>query len=109
MREYMETNLNTLNAFVAHCQTTIDNHYNINYPTIPVDQRDKLEVSLGKRYAKIIRTDGAGRSAFAFVDLTNGDVLKPASWAAPAKGARGNVNNIDSWQTITPYGPKYLR
>lgn len=49
----------------------------------------KITYTLGKRYAKLIADD---RSAFGFVDLTNGDVLKANSWASPARNfARGNI------------------
>ena len=30
-------------------------------------------------------------SARFFVDLSNGDILKTAGWAGPAKGVRGNI------------------
>ena len=47
----------------------------------------KVELKFGKRYAKVVVND----SAFCFVDKTNGDVLKAASFNSPAKGARGNI------------------
>jgi hypothetical protein len=57
---------------------------------------DVYSVEMGKRYAKVISTTYGGkgqRSAFAFVDLQTGDIYKPASWSAPAKGSRGNIYN----------------
>ena len=49
-------------------------------------------------------------AAWAFVDRTNGDVLKPASWNAPAKHARGNIlDGQNGLGSIGPYGPAYLR
>ena len=36
-----------------------------------------------------------------------GDLLKPASWNAPAKHSRGNIfKGTDEWEY---YGPKYLK
>lgn len=57
----------------------------------------------GQRYVRIIeatvhtgQTEPAHRRVHAFIDLTNGDVLKAASWKAPAKHARGNVLRQDN-------------
>jgi hypothetical protein len=50
------------------------------------------------------------RSAFCFIDKATGDVLKAASWSAPAKHARGNVfDQHNGLAQIGPYGPAYLR
>jgi len=64
----------------------------------------------GRRYIKIIATPklGSGQSVWAFIDMTNGDVLKPASWKAPAKGMRGNIyDDKNGLGRITAYGPEY--
>lgn len=47
----------------------------------------------GKKYAKIVHHSGPSkqRSAHAFVDMTNGDVYKSASWKSPAKYVRYNL------------------
>lgn len=56
-----------------------------------------LGFDMGKRYARVWKvskgvTNLTDRSAFGFIDLTNGNVLKSASWAAPAKGPRGHID-----------------
>ena len=56
---------------------------------------ETYSVMYGKKYARIVLDNGGQRSAAAFVDLSNGDVLKTASWASPAKKARGNVSSPD--------------
>jgi hypothetical protein len=68
-----------------------------------------LRVEEGKKYIKIIQ----GGSVWGFVVKDNGpqfkegDILKAASWASPAKNAaRGNVFNGYS---IAWTGPHYLR
>jgi hypothetical protein len=77
-----------------------------------------LSLVPGKRYVKVIRQDRdpegkvrhPGGSAHAFIDATNGDVLKPASWKAPAKHARGNIYDAkNGLGTMSAYGPNYLR
>jgi hypothetical protein len=47
----------------------------------------------GKRFVRIVMVPRgvSGTSVHAFVDIANGDLLKAASWKAPAKGARGNL------------------
>jgi hypothetical protein len=98
-----------LAGFVSQAQAVMDEHKAKHYPNIP---RDVLTVKMGRRYAKIIRTSECGnhRSVHCFVDRTNGDVLKAASWKAPAKHARGNIYRADNGAgSMTPYGAAYLR
>ncbi len=66
----------------------------------------------GRRYAKIMERGlglhSAHRSVFCFVDKTNGDVLKAASWKAPAKHARGSIYKNNGRDAISAYGARYL-
>lgn len=62
-----------------------------------------------KRYVKVAMVEKVSRSAWCFVDKETGDILKAASWAAPAKHARGNIGDPGSWVGFTPYGPQYIR
>jgi hypothetical protein len=42
--------------------------------------------------------------------MANGDLLKAAGWNSPAKHARGNIFEMNSWKgSFSPYGPTYLR
>ena len=51
-------------------------------------------VETARKYHKLIMvTKGGARSIHAFVDVKTGDVLKPASFKAPAKGVRYNMLN----------------
>jgi hypothetical protein len=63
----------------------------------------------GGRYWRIVKSDGTSRSVWGFVDTTNGDILKAASWRVPAKHARGNVFDPSSWRHFSNYGPQYLK
>ena len=89
-------------TFFAGCVRIYEEHCNIGGYTI----RDKFTWSDGNRYVKVIR----GSGVHCFVDKTNGDVLKPASWKAPAKHARGNIFDVkNGLDWMGPHGPAYLR
>lgn len=56
----------------------------------------KLEMERGKRYVRVVKGDPGQRSAFCFVDSTNGNVLKCAGWKGPTQNfARGNIYAAD--------------
>jgi hypothetical protein len=76
----------------------------------------EIKAAFGERYVKVYRLEIASngsllsRSVHSFVDQTNGDVLKAASWRSPAKHARGNIYDADyGLSRVTAYGPEYLR
>lgn len=72
-------------------------------PTLTVDPK-------GRKYIRIVREGGNSRSVYAFIVKATGDVMMPASWAAPAKHPRGNIFNADNGLTCCgPYGIAYLR
>jgi hypothetical protein len=88
--------------------------------------KEKVEAKVSGKYCKIVVSHmGAstgGGYAYAFVALTDnetkglgkvkqGDLLKPASWNAPTKWARGNViENMDkALEASGHYGVAYLR
>ncbi len=100
---------NALRVFVEGCQNIHTDYMARDFPnTTP----DEITSKIGKRYAKIIRTRvaGDGGSVHCFVDMTNGDVLRAASWKAPAKHARGNIfDEHDGLKNMNEYGPAYLR
>jgi hypothetical protein len=74
--------------------------------TFPNLKPDTFSYTVGKRYVKVIRD----HSVHCFVDKTNGDVLKAASWSAPAKHARGNIyDDANGLGSMGEYGPAYLR
>ena len=62
-----------------------------------------LTAEHGRRYIRIVR-DG---SAHAFIDTTNGNVLKPDSYKKPSPIPRGNIysDNVG----VDEYGAKLLR
>lgn len=86
-----------------------------------------LRLDVGSRFVKVTRLDRTSAgvvlhrgSVHAFIDITGGniggvnhqpgDVLKPASWRAPAKHARGNLfDDKGGLGWMSSYGPAYLR
>jgi hypothetical protein len=98
-----------LESFLAGCYTISNDHRLKHYPNCP---EVKFKGQPGKRYVKVIRCDanGVGESVHCFVDKTNGDVLKAAGWAKPAKHARGNIfDDTNGLGRMGEYGPAYLR
>ena len=65
----------------------------------------------GSKYLRVVVSDGFGsRSAYAFIVTKDtdkfkvGDILKAASWKAPAKNyARGNVFKPETYAHHSPY------
>jgi hypothetical protein len=107
-----------LATFVAELSKFVNLRDHEQYPNCAANWRIIVSEP-GKRYARlvskneIVREGGFDhRSAFCFIDLTNGDILKAASWKAPAKHARGNIRVgtvADSWNgSVSYYGAVYL-
>ena len=71
---------------------------------------DSIAIKSGRKYIKIV----ADSSVWGFIVNTDadsrfrrGDILKAASWAAPARNsARGNI--LDGGYTVRWTGPNYL-
>lgn len=81
---------------------------------------DKYMVdSVGHKYARIVRIASyrqrwdngtfEAQSAYCFVDVLTGDILKAGTWKAPAKnGIRGNVKEDSALDIACIYDLKYL-
>ena len=66
------------------------NYYAKNFPNLTPPT---FSINFGKKYGKVIRDNGSQKSVHCFVDLSNGDLLKAASWKIPTKGKRGNITD----------------
>lgn len=93
--------------WVKRCEELIQKHYDTYLPTFSnKEEYTTLSVKSGRKYIKLIHN----HSVWAFVNKENSDILKPASWAAPAKHARGNINDdFNGMGGITVHGPAYMR
>lgn len=60
-----------------------------------------LEIDVARKYIKVYRKSNTSCSIFMFVDK-EGNIYKPASSKAPAKGIRGHVNEWKDSLTIYP-------
>ena len=59
----------------------------------------ELEIDVARKYIKVYRKSKTSCSIFMFVDK-DGNIYKPASSKAPAKGIRGHVNDWKKSLTI---------
>lgn len=99
----MKTFDEAFQTFFAGTQKISHDYHDKNFPNIP---KAEFSFSKGRKYIRIV----CNGSAHAFVDTTNGDVLKPASWKTPAKHARGNIFDASNGlASMGPYGPAYMR
>jgi hypothetical protein len=95
--------------FLAFAQNTVDTHMREKFPTLA---RKILTLEWGQRYVRIVVSSEGSKtgSAFGFIDITNGDLLKAATWKAPAKNPRGNLYDKSTWgRSHDSYGMAYLR
>lgn len=78
-----------------------------------------LEAEEGSKFIRVWQYTGSQRLCWAFVareDTTSkalgsvkrGDILKPATWKAPAKHARGNIFHGGTGGVVQWTGPSYL-
>lgn len=95
-----------LTRWLAAAQAVSDAYTAKNFPNL---SNDVLSIEPGRKYAKVVRESYGCRHAFCFIDLATGDILKAASWKAPAKHARGNIFAPNPVAGIGPYGADYLR
>ena len=63
---------------------------NLKYDMTKVPQ---IGIEVGKKFAKITRTSWGQKSVHCFVEIATGNIYKAATWSAPAKGIRGNINS----------------
>lgn len=91
--------------FVNVVQQMQNEHFQQNLPNL---KPPTITLDHGRRYIKVVSNRSlGGKSVYCFIDK-NGDILKSASWKAPAKGVRGNIY-VPFGDAIDLYGARYDR
>jgi hypothetical protein len=105
----METNTDikqvtsdALATFVTLAQDVADEYL----VSIGVSAKQTLSVEMGRKYARIVKS---GSGVYCFVEMSTGNILKAASYIAPAKGVRGNIHSNNARAAITGHGAVYNR
>ena len=90
-------------------QSAMDKHC-ANHPLPP----PKFSLDPGSKYVKVVRFDNSSStsgSVYCFIDKSNGNILKAASYKAPEpkKIPRGNIYGDNPIEGCGPYGVMYLK
>jgi len=95
-----------IEVFLKAVQGRSDKHFKNDLPNLPPSI---YTAEYGSSYCKIVENrHGGGRTVYCFIDLSNGDILKAATWKAPAKIPRGNIFNHDMLKGTNLYGADYI-
>lgn len=86
--------METIETYVAEIQAKIEAEYvRLKYHMKP----PIYVVVTGKRFHKVIEKttqEAKSGSVHCFVEIATGNIYKPAGWNAPAKGVRGNLQDV---------------
>jgi hypothetical protein len=98
--------------FVAVAQDVINVHHAQHFADSRIPA-DTLSIDGGgRKYTRIVAAragDKHSTRVHCFVEIATGSIMKAAGWKAPAKHARGNINDPDGGRSaMTPYGARYL-
>lgn len=106
---YLQTN-SVVSTFIYEVNSKIEEYYREKLSNLPMPL---IQIDLGNKFIRITcnnscwgfisRVDGTLKGA----PVKKGDLLKPATWKAPAKHARGNI--IEGTARWGIYGPEYLK
>lgn len=107
-RETTDAILARIPKFIEAAQALVNAYYARSFPSLtpPILSED----GAGTNYRRIVSRDPSSGSAYCFIDLSNGDVLKADSFKRPAKHARSNIFAQDFGVSgVGPHGARYLR
>jgi hypothetical protein len=114
MRTMNEKSLSYLkgNPKVAEFLNKVNKERKEYYEKINLSSEPELVMEVGNKFLRL----WSGSSCWGFISrvdgdlkgapIKKGDLLKPATWKAPAKHARGNI--MDGTARYSVYGPEYL-
>ncbi len=92
-----------LNGFVEGTQKLVDHEYRgCSYKPV-------ITLEAGKKFIRVVKADGVQKSAYCFIEMDTGHILKADSWKRPAKGIRGSIFKDDfGLNSMTAYGTYYM-
>ena len=108
--------MTTLNLSKTEFQTqglleVVNNEWKVNAIESGRSSYSKLEYSVGKKYIKVnqfrVHADNSfsNNGVFMFIDKETGACYKPASFKAPAKGIRFQIDQLVMYpEMVDPYG-----
>ena len=107
--EYLNNNP-IVDGFITEVNKAIETYYAKHLTGL---QPEYIQVDVGRKFIRLWK----GTSCWGFISrvddtlkgapIKKGDLLKPATWKAPAKHARGNI--IDGTAKWGVYGPEYIQ
>ena len=102
----MKTNekiINRLEGFVAKVQAEIIANSMTSFSNLTPAI---ISFTEGSKFFKIVTSNFGSRSVYCFVDKSNGDIYRAATWKAPAKHVYGNIFDANyGWGTaVGVYG-----
>lgn len=106
-----------IEQFCEALEQAIVSHNAVHFPNLHEAEGVSVTAEYGRKYARIVRrnvqrTTGEeyGACVHCFVEISTGNILKAATWSAPAKHARGNISdpNMGIGTAVGVYGAAYL-
>jgi hypothetical protein len=86
-----------LDAFVAKIDAVHQAYNDSKRNIFPEGYYEKIVLEPGSRFIRVVHGCNGSRSVYCFVEKGTGNILKGAGWKAPAKGARGNIFNPETY------------
>jgi hypothetical protein len=114
VENHLESFEEALARFVFVMQQAINEYFRTEYPGLHLrGQVPQLVVDPnGVKYVRVVQRDKGSEhgSAWCFVEVATGNILKCDGYKRPAKGVRGSIYAKDfNGYGCTTYGPKYAR
>ncbi|MCK9267224.1 MAG: hypothetical protein M0P14_00725 [Alkaliphilus sp.] len=94
--------LKALDEYVDNVQSLVNNDLRKRLPSL--DLAKIMVEPRGIKYKKVIYIQGVHKSVHSFVEISTGDIFKPASWKTPAKHKRGNIYRNKGNEALTTQG-----
>ncbi len=95
-----------LESFLTGVEKIIHHHAKVlGYKDM---ESNKVIHESGIKYDKVFRKDATSKNIYCFIERSTGNILKPATFKVPAKGARGNLfDETNGLKRMSTFGPEY--